>query len=129
MNIWIIDDDLVSQFATQYRIEQSKGSYCVRTYDKASDALKEIIAQLATNGELPDILLLDLVMPVMSGWEFLDELEKIYPVKKNIKVYVLSAFNNYKDRDLAKEHPLVHGFFDKPLSEINADKIIEAIKS
>jgi len=129
MNIWIIDDDLVSQFATQYRIEQTKGSCCIKTFDSASQALKSIVAQLATDGVLPDVLLLDLIMPIMNGWEFLEELGKIYPVKKNIKVYVLSAFNNYKDRDLAKEHPLVHGYFDKPLSEINADKIVEAIKS
>jgi len=127
MNIWVIDDDLVSQFATQYRIEQSNVSCFVTTYDSANKALKEIADRLASKEDMPEVLLLDLVMPLMDGWKFLERLE-MYTIKNTIKVYVLSAFNNYKDRDLAKEHPLVHGYFDKPLSEIDMNKIIQDIK-
>ncbi len=124
MNIWVIDDDLVSQFATQYRIEQSNVSCYVATYDSATKALRSIKDILANEEEMPNILLLDLVMPLMDGWKFLEELERIYTVKNNMKVYVLSAFNNYKDRDLAKKHPLVHGYFDKPLSEVDMNEIL-----
>jgi len=127
MNVWIIDDDLVSRFATQYGVKQFANATKVAIFDSAFEVLLHVKQNSFSNQELPDIMLLDLVMPEMNGWEFLKELKKIGKIKKNMRIYILSAFSNYKDRTLAKEHPLVHGYFDKPLSRVSIEAIFSSI--
>ena len=129
LEVCIIDDDLVSQFATQYRIEQSDIKCTITNYDSAEKFLEMISSQHRNPLLMPDILLLDLVMTGMNGWELLDEVEKILGANFKTKVYVLSAFNNAKDRKLAKNHPKIEGYFDKPLSKDNVDKIFRLHKT
>lgn len=123
--IWIIDDDLVSRYATRYRIEQSENGAVVSDFDTAQIALKEFMERVQDGDELPNIIFLDLIMPDMNGWQFLDALEKTFGSLEEPNVYVLSAFSNSKDRNRAKEHPLVQGHFDKPLSKIDMDATLE----
>ncbi|WP_394747068.1 response regulator [Spongiimicrobium salis] len=125
LKVCIIDDDLVSQFATQYRIEQSEIPCSISNYDSAEKFL-EVITGNKNVLAMPDILLLDLIMTGMSGWELLEEVEKRLGTNFKTKVYVLSAFNNSKDRKLAKSHPKIQGYFDKPLSKDNVDKIFQS---
>jgi CheY-like chemotaxis protein len=124
--VCIIDDDLVSQFATRYTIEQSNKNCRVTSFDNAEEALESFKESLLTQKELPTILLLDLVMPVMDGWTMMEEIEKLLGHECHMQVYILSAFQNSKDRIHAKEHPMVRGFFDKPLSKNNLDIIFES---
>tara|TARA_R110000796_G_scaffold183498_2_gene299962 strand:- start:29504 stop:29890 length:387 start_codon:yes stop_codon:yes gene_type:complete len=127
MTIWIIDDDLVSRFATQYGVQQFASDFNIAVFESALEVLLLIKDKSFHKQDLPDILLLDLVMPEMSGWEFLKELKKSGKVKNSMRIYILSAFTNYKDRTIAKEHPLVHGYFDKPLSRVSIDSIFGSI--
>jgi len=124
LHVCIIDDDLVSQFASQYKLGQADVSCYIRTFDNAKEALTLWSSQPE---EIPDILLLDLVMPEMDGWEFLAEFEKLFE-DSSLLIYALSAFGNAKDRERVKNHPLVHGYFDKPLSKVNVDKIFSSFK-
>ena len=126
--VWIIDDDLVSQFATEYCIRQSSGASTVKSFDKASESLKSFEDCIRKGEGIPQVILLDLVMPEMDGWEFLSEIEKMVGWEEKVNVYILSAFAKSKDRDLAKSHPLVQGYFDKPLSKLSADKIFKSVK-
>jgi len=126
--VWIIDDDLVSQFATEYCIRQANGSATVKSFDKASESLKTFQDAIKKGEGMPQVILLDLVMPEMDGWAFLSELEKLVGWEGKVSVYIISAFAKSKDRDLAKNHPLVRGYFDKPLSNLSADKIFSSVK-
>ena len=84
----------------------------------------QLFSDLVQDGkDLPDILFLDLVMDGIDGWEFLDQLKQSiqWPIKTDI--YILSAFANSKDRTRAKEHPMVQGYYDKPLSKDTLNKI------
>lgn len=127
--VWIIDDDLVSQFATEYCIRQANSSCTVKSFDKASESLKSFQDCITMGKRIPQVILLDLVMPEMDGWEFLAEIEKMVGWEDKVNVYIISAFAKSKDRDLAKSHPLVHGYFDKPLSKVSADKIFSSVKA
>lgn len=125
--IWIIDDDLVSLYATRYRIEQSESNAKVYDFDTAEIALQAYNENSDVEHELPDIIFLDLVMPGMNGWQFLEELAKISKTHKKTEVYILSAFSNAKDRRQAKAHSAIIGHFDKPLSKIDMDRTLLAI--
>ena len=125
---WIIDDDIVSQFATEYSVKQTKHEIISKSFDKASEGLKALKECFELSEGIPDIILLDLVMPEMDGWEFLDQLKKIANFENKISVFVISSFSKNKDRDLAKRHPLVQGHFDKPLSKVSVDEIFQSVK-
>ena len=122
--IWIIDDDLVSLYATRYRIKQSGSNAKVFDFDTAEIALKAYHDNRQDEQELPHIIFLDLIMPGMSGWQFLEQLAKISEARKKTQVYILSAFSNSKDRMQAKGHTSIIGHYDKPLSRIDMDRTL-----
>jgi response regulator RpfG family c-di-GMP phosphodiesterase len=121
--IYIIDDDLVSQFATLYAIKKINIAFDVITFDNATDAL-EAIKNDINSKKFQITIVLDLVMPVVDGWGFLEKLKNYLHPEVCIKIYVLSAFRNSSDREKAKSHSLIQDFFDKPLSQLSAQKIL-----
>ncbi|MEO2050957.1 MAG: response regulator [Allomuricauda sp.] len=120
----IIDDDLVSQFATRYCIQQSPGDFEIITCSSGEEGLKTCITMAEEEDKLPDIIFLDLVMDGMSGWDFLNNLQQLFKDHPLPSVYVLSAFANSSDRTIAKEHHLIAGYVDKPLSRSYLEKIL-----
>ncbi|WP_047417500.1 response regulator [Cellulophaga sp. Hel_I_12] len=121
--VYIIDDDLVSQFATLYAVKKNCISFEVVTFDNATEAL-EIIKKDISSKKYKLTIVLDLVMPIVDGWDFLDQLKAYLLPEVFIKIFILSSFRNSSDREKAKMHPLIQGFFDKPLSQLNAQKIL-----
>ncbi|WP_430908727.1 response regulator [Maribacter sp. 2-571] len=124
LSIGIIDDDLVSQYATQYCIEQTLSESKVLVWDSGEEALSQFIKFLQEGKPLPDILFLDLVMGGMNGWEFLEAIRPLTGKKQKTQIYILSAFTNTKDRELAKKHTMIKGYFDKPLSKSMMSSIL-----
>ena len=121
--VGVIDDDMVSQFATLYVIEQSKYPCKILNFDSAETALASFMETSSEGRPLPDIIILDLSMPGMNGWEFLEKYETLSNKDQKTEMYILSAFSNAKDRLKAKENPSIHGYFDKPLSKENLEQI------
>ena len=76
--------------------------------------------------KLPDYILLDINMPIMNGWEFLDEYKRlnIDPLGK-CKIFIISSLVFSNDINKARSYNLVNDFISKPL---NVDKIIELFK-
>lgn len=121
--VYIVDDDLVSQFATLYAIKKIDTKCDIIAFDGAMEAL-EVIKQDVDARNVQLIIVLDLVMPNVDGWAFLSLLQEHLVTNALVKTYVLSAFRKSADRERAKNHPLITGFFDKPLSLLNAQKIL-----
>lgn len=90
----------------------------------AIDQLVEI--QRKDPAKLPDYILLDINMPIMNGWEFLDEYKRlnIDPTGKT-KIFIISSSVFSNDINKARSYPLVKDFISKPL---NVDKIVELFK-
>ncbi|MEM9001669.1 MAG: response regulator [Bacteroidota bacterium] len=122
--VCIIEDDMVSQFATRYCIQQHGGEFDILVCSSAEEALLQFADLLKQNRQLPDLIFLDLVMGDMDGWEFLESLKRLSKGLRQPEIYILSAFSNSKDRAIAKAHPCVKGYFDKPLSRNVLDRIL-----
>ena len=90
----------------------------------AIDQLVEL--QRKDPDKLPDYILLDINMPIMNGWEFLDEYKRlnIDPAGKS-KIFIISSSVFSNDINKARSYPLVKDFISKPL---NVDKIIELFR-
>lgn len=121
-NILLIDDDYPTNLLNRTIIEKQKIVDKVVDVNSAKKALDYLDAP---ENNLPDLILLDINMPVMNGWEFLETLEsKNNPRFDTLVILMLSASNNPDDIERSKKHKHVKDFLSKPL-RINelADKI------
>ena len=121
--LWVIDDDMVSQFAIRYKIQQSIPNCQLIEFYSVEEALFALKKCSETKMGLPDKILLDLVLPGMNGWSFLERIEKIQLGFRPIDIYVVSAFSNTEDRIRAKKNPLVKGHFSKPINSGCVEKM------
>ncbi|QCR21838.1 two-component system response regulator [Pontibacter sp. SGAir0037] len=123
--IFIIDDDEISIFLLkELLLTQSIGDN-VFTFLFAEKALEEIRIALDTDpAQLPDIIFLDLSMPQMSGWNFLDSL-RFYEdrMKGKCVVYIMTSAIDISEYKRSSEYKLVGGYFNKPI-EMDALDII-----
>ena len=119
MRIFIIDDNQIDLLISRKLLLKNNASLEVQEYAQARQALEAIATKQV---ERPDIILLDLNMPEMDGWEFLEAL-KSTEVQTNLKVYVLTSSLDDRDRTKAKEYKVVEGYLTKPLN----DSVIQGI--
>lgn len=123
----LVDDDEVFVFLTSKMLEQSKLVDLIKIFENGYDALVFLKENLGNIEALPDIILLDLSMPIMDGWQFLEEYIKINPViGKKITIYICSSSISPIDVIRAKAINEVSDFIIKPMTK---DKLVEMIKN
>jgi CheY-like chemotaxis protein len=122
----LVDDDDVFVFLTTRMLEKYKLVDLIKIFDNGYDALVFIKENLDNVDALPDIILLDLSMPIMDGWQFLDEFVKIDPIiGKKITIYICSSSISPDDISRAKSINAVSDFIIKPMTK---EKLVEMIK-
>jgi CheY-like chemotaxis protein len=123
VNIMLVDDDEINNFITVKLIRKAYPDAVISTFLNgrlAIDKLKNVLQQNPEN--TPDYILLDINMPVMNGWEFLEEYKTLsFDREKKITIYILSSSVFSNDIDKAKSYESVANFISKPLN-------LEAIK-
>lgn len=118
MKIFIIDDEEVSLFISKRILTLSEQTADIHVFLFAEKALNFI------DKDIPDVILLDLNMPIMNGWEFLDALAPNWVNLMNkCRIYILTSSLDYLDEIKAKEHPMISGLMHKPLSSESVNLI------
>jgi CheY-like chemotaxis protein len=87
------------------------------------DGLK-FLEECHREGKLPDIVLVDLKMPVMDGFEFIDAFRKLELPENKTRIVMLTTSSNPKDIERMKEKGITD-FFDKPLTEEKLTELLE----
>lgn len=114
MKVVLVDDDNISGYTTSLLVKKYHPSVEFIHYERAEDALDA----LRKADKMPDIMLIDLNMPVMDGWEFLKHLENEFLTDlADTRCLVLSSSVNPEDHQRAKRCHLVHDFIVKPLEK------------
>ncbi len=125
----LVDDDLIHQFIVK-KLVQGIETYHeeLLIFSNGEEAIKYIKSASEIKGALPDLILLDLNMPIMDGWEFLDEYIIIAPsLEKKIKIYILSSSDNPEDIKKAKEYERISDYLIKPINETQLTSLLEAV--
>lgn len=120
--ILLIDDNPIDNLISQRYINAAKiANECI-TIDSSLDAY-DYFDELPAK-DFPDVILLDLNMPMYNGFEFLDKIETLVNAHKiNSKVYILTSSNNPKDLQKARTYNAVADYFVKPLNADLVNKI------
>lgn len=130
--ILFIDDDPITLMLCKMVISKSLFSKEITTAKNGEEALQyfNTLKQVNTNTQLtkPQLIFLDLNMPVMGGWEFLDSFSTSeYSDYNNTKVIILSSTIDPEDLEKSKKYPMVIDFLSKPISKEMLEYIKEII--
>ena len=125
-NLTIVDDDDIFVFLTTKIIEQTNLIDLIKVFGNGLDAINFLKENKNNVDALPDIILLDLSMPIMNGWQFLEEYNKLNPtIGKKITIYICSSSISPDDITRAKTISEVSDYIIKPITK---DKLIDLIK-
>ncbi|MFD1467557.1 response regulator [Hymenobacter caeli] len=114
MDTLLIDDDSIGVFLTERLLKREGFAENIISYHSATEALAFL--QRARPEELPRVIFLDLNMPVMSGWDFLEALQPQQDqLAGRCHIYILTSSLAHTDSDRTQEFPLVEGLIHKPL--------------
>jgi len=115
--IFIVDDDPIHQQIAKIMIDRQGISHDMRTFSDAQEVL-DYLQGYAGHGEpLPDVILLDLNMPVIDGWDFLEAYAVFQAaLPASIRIYVLTSSIDENDRERVRAYPFVKGYLTKPLT-------------
>lgn len=124
----LVDDDDISNYISEKIIKNlgiAKYLHVSSNGRQALQYIKEDCSKNETKSLYPDFILLDINMPVMDGFQFLDEFSKLdIPHKEDIRIVILTSSNSPKDVAVADRYK-INGYINKPLSR---EKLIEVLE-
>jgi len=124
----VIDDDDIYTFTVKKIIDNSQLAEKTLFFANGKLALDFFNEYLHQTTHLPDLILLDINMPVLDGWQFMDEFIKLSPlINKRIVVYIVSSSIDRADVNKAKGYEQISDFIVKPISSAMFRKMVEDI--
>ena len=124
-SICIIDDDKIYTFGISKIIKNHLPGNDIMSFENGRKALESIKNKVQNGETTPDLILLDIDMPEMNGWDFLNEFESVRnKISKEIQIFVISSRINKRNQELYKVEwdNKVSDFIQKPVE-------IEALKT
>lgn len=129
--ICIIDDDNIYTMLLKKTI--SKFDVCdrVESFNNGKIAFESLKQRIEEGGaNLPDVIFLDVNMPVLDGWMFVEEFYKIYNTSlKKVLIYVVSSSIAVEDKNKAKSNPNIQDYLVKPISGSTLQEIVATFHS
>jgi CheY-like chemotaxis protein len=122
----IIDDDPIFIFGAKRMMELSDFCNSFMIFKNGQEAINNLKSIMLAGEEIPEVILLDINMPIMDGWEFLDEFTQIES-HKLITIYIVSSSIDPVDLQRAKRYENVSNFIIKPIAIQTLKTILQEV--
>lgn len=116
----VIDDDPLNNTICRLTIKKAVGVLDVKTFTDPFEGLRYVSEEYPGSAEsqAPTFLFLDINMPVMNGWEFLEKYEQLSSdIKDRIKLYILSSSVDDRDIERANNNSNIVSYLAKPITK------------
>ena len=127
-NILLVDDDELYLYLMEKTIHQLSKELVVSTFTDGEQAVEYIAECTKQNLNLPEVIFLDINMPFLDGWGFLNEFKKLKPkIINNINIYMVSSSMRDSDIKRASNFEELTGYVVKPVNKIQLSEIFKKI--
>jgi CheY-like chemotaxis protein len=124
-NLWIIDDDPMTSFYIKRLAELGELASIITIYDQARGAAEYLLHHHKSPEHLPDYILLDIYMPELDGWGFLEQFALIKDkLIKKVEICIITSSNHVTDRERAEGMNFVKTYMQKPITLEDLKEII-----
>tara|TARA_R110000868_G_scaffold306770_1_gene568213 strand:+ start:207 stop:635 length:429 start_codon:yes stop_codon:yes gene_type:complete len=126
-SILLVDDDEASNFLHSIFINKLDLDVGINSALNGQEALDFILGKGQSELELPCMVMLDLRMPIMDGWQFMKSYEELVPkkLKEQITIVLVTISDNQEDKDRAVTNEFIADFSQKPLSDDTFKQLIQ----
>ncbi len=123
--VLLVEDDPITVLVCERIIKMTGFSENVVSVNNGQEALDYINAHDRSSAhQLPDLIFLDINMPLMNGWEFLDHFGAVKSVFQNLPlIYILSSTVDPEDQKKGSTYPYISRFISKPLTKDDLENI------
>jgi CheY-like chemotaxis protein len=111
-SIFLVDDDPINNLINKRLLGKTGVTNVIKEFLDGEYAL-QVLSTIDPNQQV--LIFLDINMPVMNGWDFLDRYMEIFPHRKDT-ILILSSSIDFQDKQKAIEYKVVYGFLEKPLT-------------
>lgn len=113
--VYIVDDDPIFVFVMRKLLQKTGRFDQVEVLHNGFDAIESLRKRADRNQPLPDLIFLDLNMPVLDGWQFLDEVDQL-PFHDRLVIHIISSSVDIREINKAKAYRTVRSFVSKPVT-------------
>jgi response regulator RpfG family c-di-GMP phosphodiesterase len=126
----IIDDDPGNNMLCEILIKKTIGEADIQTFTEPAIAVDFIRKEYSNGHAVHTVVLLDINMPVMTGWDVLEKFKTFdESIKRRFNIYLVSSSIDQRDKERAKENPIVADYIEKPLTAEMLRKIADENQS
>lgn len=122
--LFLVDDDIIFRTAAEVLVGQKLSEYKTSHFENGLKVYDKLIELAETPDQLPELMFLDINMPVMNGWELLEEL-KVAPaiIREQVQIHILTSSIAPEDMNLSKTYEFINGYIAKPLTSKDLKRI------
>ena len=121
----IIDDDPIFVYGTKRIMKEINFCEEIIVYNNGQEALDGLSKISSLGKKIPEVIFLDLNMPIMNGWEFLDEITKL-PSNNFEKtyIYIISSSVDTRDLERVQTYKVVNNYILKPITPNDLENVL-----
>jgi CheY-like chemotaxis protein len=126
LKIWLVDDDPIFVFITKKLISDLQINCDVIVFSNGKTAYEALVETKNSRQDYPDLLFLDINMPIWDGWNFMEECRRV-PGILPINICMVSSSNHPDDLERSKQYPCIKQYLIKPIQKVQIEETIRAL--